>query len=71
MSLFAFLRRREAPVPLVTETAVQPADLRRFDAFSLTEIRALPPKLRREVIDDRKTRVTALLAREAKWSREQ
>lgn len=37
--------------------------LTRFDTFSPTEVAALPKSLRREVIADRKARVTAALRR--------
>ena len=40
-------------------------DLARFDSFTPAEVAALPGRLRRQVIADRKRRVTAALARVA------
>lgn len=70
MMFFPFPRR--VPVPAVEPSgnigqlsAPAPIDLARFDAFTAAEVAALPKRLRRVVIADRKRRVTAALVRVA------
>jgi hypothetical protein len=71
MKHWQFARRAAVPTP-VTEPSVAPApvaptapDLSRFDSFTAADVAALPGRLRRSVIADRKRRVTAALARVA------
>lgn len=61
--------KRRAPAPEPSCQAIldgSPAlDLARFDTFSPDEVAALPGRLRRLVVADRKRRVTAALVRVA------
>jgi hypothetical protein len=67
--MFPWPFSRREPAPAIEPAAPEPApvlsNLARFDTFTPTEVAALPKRLRREVIADRKRRVTAALVRVA------
>lgn len=68
MMFFPFPRRVPTPAPepfASPEPAPILSNLARFDTFSAAEVSALPKRLRRAVIADRKRRVTAALKRVA------
>lgn len=58
-----FRKRTLATSVIVPVTEPSCIDLRRFDSFTAAEVTALPRTLRRQVIADRKARVTAALRR--------
>lgn len=63
MIAWPFLKRANA-TSILKPDAPEPT-LTRFDTFKPAEIAALPKRLRREIIADRKRRVTAALRRVA------
>jgi hypothetical protein len=61
--MIAILARMFQPAPVSAATAPKPKGLARFDDADRAELDALPRRLRKAIIADRKARVTAALVR--------